>query len=1628
MKKLLPFVVFFAFSVFTAFTQCVTNVNFGNWVQGGQPGNGNWVLQNGGAQVHQTVNGNPTFFLSPYDLMNVHISGNFRSTDDDNDWMGFVFSYLNPMGAIDSFDCWLYDWKQEQQGGASSGMSLCRVNGVIPGSMYTTTFWNHQNTPEFTVMQNNFGSAGWNQGFNHFFELYLTYTNATIFIDGVQKFNLDNCYKPGRFGFYNYSQKDCYYSNFQYDLYVDFDFTSQVCLGNSASFQFVNPCINASLAQYQSIQWTYGDGTSVTINNPTYSNANTTHTYTSPGTYNATLTVTDHNGCSATKTHTIVVASPIVLNPTLNEPPCNGGSNGSINLAPTGGFGNYQYHWSNNTTQQNLIGASAGTYSVTVTDAACNTTQQFTLNQPSPLTATTSHTDAPCGGNGTATIVISGGTPPYSGVNWAGFPGSTVSLPAGTWIADFHDANGCSALLQYTETIASLPCGITSSVSKTNVSCFGGSNGSITLTVNSTTPPVNISWSNGGTGATISNLAAGTYSYTVTDATPSHTFSGSVTITQPSAAMVASISTIGIACAGSNTGEAFASVTSGGVSPYNYSWSVGGGNVPHITNLSPGPVSVTITDMNGCTATASGTVSGVPSLTVSVSTTNDSCYHSGKGSAVAAVLGGVSPYTYAWNNFQTTALNAGLNAGTYNVTVTDANGCTATGSGVVNGPSPLNTSYTLQHVLCYGSNTGSFNVTTSGGTPGYTYTWSTSNLTGSNATGLAAGFYAYTVTDANGCSLLRVDTILQPDSALAATSSHTDVTCNGANNGTVTINVSGGTAPYTFLGNPVPAGTTVISNLAPNTYAGSLVDANGCSVALSETITEPGPQSLTVTATDNPCAGATQGTVTANFVNPTGSVTYNWNPGGIQPGNLTNLASGTYNVTASDSNNCSFTGSATISEPPILTASSTVQHVTCNGGSTGSINITANGGTGPYTYSWFPAGPSGNNPSGLSAGIYAYTVTDAHSCTVSKQDTIVQPPLLNATSSHTDVTCNGANNGTVTINVSGGTAPYTFLGNPVPAGTTVISNLAPNTYAGSLVDANGCSVALSETITEPGPQSLTVTATDNPCAGATQGTVTANFVNPTGSVTYNWNPGGILPGNLTNLASGTYNVTASDSNNCSFTGSATVNEPAAAVMSVTVTDALCFGGNGSVTANPTGGVLPYSYTWSNNAGGNSATVTPPAGSYTVTASDANGCNQTAAFTINQPTELTATENHTNNLCFGTNTATATVTVNGGTGTYTYQWLPNVSTTNTAANLAAGNYSVTASDANNCTVVKDIIITAPPSINITATATNVLCFGESNGTITASATGGTNPYNYTITPDGVTFQQSANGQFANQPAATYTVIVTDNNLCADSTNVIITEPTQLTTTMAAIDVSCYGYTDGQVIAVANGGTPLYNYTFSTGIQNSNGIVVGLAPGNYNVTVTDGNGCTTSQSATILEPAPVEVIALPAGTQVNLGESLPLQVTTNQTGNATYYWQPSQGLTCYDCDAPTFNGIYTTTYYVTAYTAGGCTGTSSITVTVIPNYNLYIPNAFTPNGDGTNDTWKIFGNMAGLKQMNVKVFNRIGEKVFESNDINFEWDGTYLGKIAPNGVYTYVAEFVWLNNHSDNRYKGSVTLLR
>ena len=291
---------------------CLTDVDFFTWVQAGQPANGNWVVQNAGAQVTQTVNGNPTFFITPVDYINVRMRGKMRTTDNDDDFMGVVFGFNDPLGASDNYDMWLFDWKQGNQTSAGvvaqEGFVLSHAVGTIVPP-YQPTFWGHTNTPEFTVVGTNYGNNGWNQNVDYEVEVTYTVNRAIILVDGDTIFDIYDCFEPGRFGFYNYSQQQVIYSDFTYELFADFTVEEQqICAGDTAHLTFLEQCGNFSnLNQFAELQWDYGDGSTEIVTDPTLANVNPEHVYETGGNYIIELVALDTLGCRDTVYKNITV-------------------------------------------------------------------------------------------------------------------------------------------------------------------------------------------------------------------------------------------------------------------------------------------------------------------------------------------------------------------------------------------------------------------------------------------------------------------------------------------------------------------------------------------------------------------------------------------------------------------------------------------------------------------------------------------------------------------------------------------------------------------------------------------------------------------------------------------------------------------------------------------------------------------------------------------------------------------------------------------------------------------------------------------------------------------------------------------------------------------------------------------------------------------------------------------------------------------------------------------------------------------------------------------------------------------------------------------------------------------------
>lgn len=865
------------------------------------------------------------------------------------------------------------------------------------------------------------------------------------------------------------------------------------------------------------------------------------------------------------------------------------------------------------------------------------------------------------------------------------------------------------------------------------------------------------------------------------------------------------------------------------------------------------------------------------------------------------------------------------------------------------------------------------------------------------------------------------------------------VSCAGASDGSAMVSVSYGSPPYTFAWSTGSTGI-IIGNLPEGVYTLTVTGSDGCKNIDTAVITGPPAIFVDPVVQNVLCYGGNSGSIQLNAGGGGGGLTYHWshNPA-LNSGTATGLTAGNYTFTINDANNCSFDSSIAITQPQ---AAYNVQKVVvpanCFGGCDGSMSVTSvTGNTGPYNYGWNIA-PTQNTPAAqnLCAGTYIVTITDQNNCTIAITDAVVQPTQLSVSIAKTDVLCFGAASGTANATASGGTGPYTYAWSNNATGSSAGSVGAGN-YSCTVTDAQMCTVAASVVISEPALLSVTLTPQDARCFGFNTGKVFSSVTGGTTPYGYNWNtvPAQSQP-TASNLSAGSYTVIVTDANNCTVSATDVVGEPTQLTVSITnQVNNVCFGGNiGTATATPAGGTLPYVYNWNTNPVQNTPTATTLiAAAYGLTVTDDSLCVANTSVTITQPTEVTITEVVSPALCYDSSQGSIVMTVTQGTPGYTYTWQPNVSTTETATNLLAGTYNVTVADNNNCIKNRSYTISQPQQLGIGVSATDALCNGSSDGTITVNpSSGGTTPYTYQLLQSGSTIGNNGNGAFTGLTAGSYVGQFTDAHNCIINQPVVISEPTQLVIqSISADSVNCYGYSDGNVLVEATGATPPYTYTLNTTTTNGNGEFYGLTQGTYVVDVYDDHNCHITETAIVNEPALHVLNATPNALELKLGETKPVTVTSNYDPAAQYVWGPWQGLDCETC--PTANiTLYNNYLYTVTVTAHphdlDCITQVTIPVTVIPVYDVYIPNAFTPNGDGNNDFFEFYGNKPGIKQIEMLVFNRIGEKVFDSRDINFRWDGTFKGVIQNPGVYVYHMKVVYMDNQSDSGYKGTVTLLR
>jgi len=1121
---------------------------------------------------------------------------------------------------------------------------------------------------------------------------------------------------------------------------------------------------------------------------------------------------------------------------------CNGGSDGGATASASGVVvGALTYSWSNGATTAAATGLTAGTYSVIVNDSAGNVDTAFTTitEPPALVTSSVIDSDVSCNGlfDGGATASASGGITPYT-YTWSNTAttASIVGVGAATYSVTVTDQNGCTD--SSSVTISEPVVLVASTVVDSNASCptCGGATASAT----GGTAAYTYTWSNSATTASITGVGAATYSVTITDANGCTDSASVVIVAGPSlsASVVSNVS-----CNGLSDGSASASA-SGGTAGYTYNWSSGASSST-TTGLTAGTYTVTVTDAGSLTATASVTIAEPTILAANTSVNLPiTCNGFSSGAVSASGAGGTPGYTYLWSNGVTTAANSGLAVGPYTVTVTDANGCTAVNTATLGEPTVVVAAISINNnVNCLGGSDGSATASGSGGIPGYTYQWSNGATTATTSS-LAAGTYTVTATDANGCTDTETTTITAPSTAvIASISSSNNVSCNGFIDGGATASATGGTGIYTYTWSN-SATTASIIGVGAGTYSVTITDANGCTDNTSITITEPTTLASTITSSNNiSCGGGNDGSATANAGGGTPSYSFLWS-NGTTTATATGLVAGTYTVTATDANGCTSTDNVTLTEPSAVIASAVIDNnVTCNGFSNGGATASATGGSGPYTYAWSNAATTASI-TGVVAGTYTVTVTDANGCTGSTTATVTEPVVLVASASASaNVSCNSLNDGAAGANATGGTGTYTYAWSNA-ATTANISSLAAGTYSVTITDDNGCTDSASVTIAQPAALSIASNVITNvSCNGFINGGVTTTTTGGTTAYTYSWS-NSATTSSITGVAAGTYSVTVTDANGCTDNTSITISEPPVFVATTAVDSNVSCNGlsDGGATASATGGTPAYVFNWSNSA--TTASISGlSAGTYTVTMTDANSCTSTSSVTITEPTALIASiMSQTNVLCNGAATGSITSMAVGGTAPYGYAW-SNGDLTATTDNLIAGTYVVTVTDANGCSDSISTTITEPTVITITDSITNISCNGEMDGAINLTVSGGVATYGY-LWSNGET-----TAAIDSLAAGIYTITVTDANLCTSTLTATITEPAVLTLAMGSNSVICQGGNDGAADATPSGGTPNYTYLWNDPANQTTMQAINLSEGTYSVVVTDSSGCMVTDSIAV-----------------------------------------------------------------------------------------------------------------------------------------------------------------------------------
>ncbi|MDK2910086.1 MAG: hypothetical protein PWR20_1653 [Bacteroidales bacterium] len=1339
-------------------------------------------------------------------------------------------------------------------------------------------------------------------------------------------------------------------------------------------------CNDANDGQIQ-VTASGGTGTlTYTLSPGSVSNNTGIFTNLAPGTY--TVEVTDSHNCIETTGPFVFTNPPLleIISEQTTDITCHDANDGTITIETTGGTGTKTYTLNPGGTFNNtgfFTGLGQGTYTVTVTDTngCLATSNPLTISNPPALSfLSIISTDITCHNynNGTISVSATGGTGGLSytlnPLNYTNTSGNFINLVPGTYTITVSDENNCQ-LTSPNITITN-PSPVVVSTSEIPASCYGvadgcaiasatGGAGSYSFTWTSITPQV--------VNDSLCGVSAGIYTVSVTDANGCQATDFAI-VTQPTAIAV-TFNTAGYANPSPPPDYLYSAqaLPTGGTPPYTHHWETGE-MTDQIVDVIEGIYTDTISDANGCIKIDSVYLQALSCQIAAFQ--NVTCNGANNGSALAQGVGGNTPYSYQWREqgdptiLGTNALIEGLAPGTYEVTITDANNISVICSVTITEPPLLQVSLTPISPACNGQN-GTIQSNTIGGTPftvppaSYNYNYLWSNLETTPDINALAGNYSLTVTDSLGCQATASTMLTEPPAISIVSITKQDISCHDANDGTITVSASGGTGDLNYTLNPGgnSNNTGIFNNLPAGTYSVDVTDVNGCSANTGPIIIiNPEAISIASSSINNiTCYNANDGSISISATGGTGTLTYTLNPGGIvnNSGLFTGLSAGTYTITITDINSCSFTSpDYTIINPEEITITSLIsEDPLCHNGSDGSITVQASGGTGTLTYTLNPSNISNQTGlfSGLVSGTYTVTIKDVNNCQITSGDIILNNPNLLVVSSisKTDMTCHNIVDGTITVIASGGTGAYTYTLYPDVTinFTGYFTGLDEGDYVVRVNDANNCE-AWSDTLHIINPDTIHIIdeAYSNPlCAGANNGTITITALGGTTPLTYWLQPGSIpyTNGTITGLAPGSYTVIVTDINLCPSDTSSTFNlidPPAIEILSESFTPITCHNAaDGTIEIIATGGTGTLNYTLNplNITNQTGLFTNLNAGTYSVTVSDQNGCSiNSSTFILTNPPAVSIASVYFNQpLCYGVNNGSITINASGGTGSLYYSINGGVtySANSVFTELGPGFYNIYVSDDNGCYTVYNlnpVQLVYPPQLTLSFNTQNPTCNGCTDGSITAIPAGGTPGYSHHWNNGATT------ATITGLPANIYFVdTVTDANGCIVIDSTLLSEPGQFVVSTQSSNVSCYGGNNGWIQTSVSGGTAPYSYAWK---KEPNPVIYSTSPnlfdleaGVYTLTVLDAFGYAVYDTVEITQPAQL-VVTLSTSHDSLCPESQAGWITAQVSGGTPSYSYLWSGGSSMPAHPDSIFNLAPGTYSVFVTDAQGCQQSALATI--------------------------------------------------------------------------------------------------